>query len=227
MAALSSSQRSTLGACLLLVLLACAFPPWVEVYNSSSGQSSTPLGYSFLFDPPPATRSSSKIGVEIDVSRFLVQLLGATVIAGIGMLFGTSTKPVRMWEWPPGLAIVAGSTAGVLLWGLDFDASGWVLAAVLGLAFWRGRAILRALQRHGARLGYGPIGISLVAALFVTRDGLPGYIGSVLGIYGMSYLVSYAFMRKSDKAIRIAFTLWAITNVAMVLVVRSRVLINE
>lgn len=82
-------QKIIFSIAIIFILLTTIYPPWVFTFQENGiSQVVTPAGYHFIFNPPiPESHPEYKfygpfIGIKLDISRYLAQLLGIGVFLG-------------------------------------------------------------------------------------------------------------------------------------------------
>lgn len=78
---MTPGQRIAILFGTMLIAGCVLYPPWVQVRGTA--QIRTPLGYSWMFQPPTTPYGGAETpinGAQIDVTRLLFQILGAAAI---------------------------------------------------------------------------------------------------------------------------------------------------
>ena len=83
---LNGTQRKVILVGIAIVVLMGLFPPWKHTFRSTMTNSEEPAGYSFIATPPNRRQGGFMHGVEIDLSRLLIQLAVTIAAAGFGVL---------------------------------------------------------------------------------------------------------------------------------------------
>jgi hypothetical protein len=83
---LNSKQRKVFVFGLLLTVGICLFPPWIQTFSYKSTYSESPLGYSFIAEPPSPISFRHQYGVKIDIERLILQLIAVMALSGIGIV---------------------------------------------------------------------------------------------------------------------------------------------
>lgn len=72
-----------------MLVISFLMPPWVHTYDRNGnygGHTRAPAGYAWVFSPPQPKDNTGYHGVQIDVSRVLLQIAAMTVIVGASCL---------------------------------------------------------------------------------------------------------------------------------------------
>ena len=73
---LGKEQKTILCIGVAAVALLLAYPPWRSTFaRPSMTQATTPIGHSFIFEPPAPAEAGPFFGVQIDTNRLFVEVL--------------------------------------------------------------------------------------------------------------------------------------------------------
>ena len=74
-----------------IIILMGLFPPWTNTFHYKTAYSKKPAGYAFILTPPKKRAQSIAYGIELDVTRLIVQWMIIFMATGLVVML-TATK---------------------------------------------------------------------------------------------------------------------------------------
>lgn len=76
-------QRFTAVLAIIIITLSSIYPPWEYTFQDQGiSQVTKPAGYHLIFLPPEPESSYENYGVRIDFDRYLIQIIGISILFG-------------------------------------------------------------------------------------------------------------------------------------------------